>query len=66
MHFDRQGINQEADEVNGLGQPHIPIIVFSSYLLSLLFTAKLKDMKREVECEKRKTRKVHFHRLHIK
>ena len=60
MHFDRQGINQEADEVNGLGQPHIPIIVFSSYLLSLIFTEKLKDIEREAECKNEKTRKVHY------
>ena len=60
MHLDRQVPNLEADEVNVLGQRHIPIIVFFSYLLSLIFTERLKDIEREAECKNEKTRKVHY------
>ena len=61
MYLDRQEINQEVDEINALGQQHIPIIVFFSYLLSIIFTEKIDCMRKEAECENKKTRKDHFH-----
>ena len=58
MHLDRQDPTPSSDEVNVLGQSHIPIIVFISYLLSIILTTKIKE---EINCMSQVTpRKVHY------
>ena len=65
MHLDRQEqeLAQNTDQVNVLGQQHIPTIVFFSYLLSLLVTTERRDQD-QADCENEvKTRKVHYNFL---
>ena len=61
MHLDRQDLTPSSDDVNVLGQQHIPIIVFISYLLSLILTTKIKE---EINCKNQETpRKVHYNSI---